>query len=160
MTNRDGGAVRLRLVATARTTDRDPTTPERAYGPANRLLTAAEVSQMLRAPRSTVYELARNRRISLLKVGPRNAVRSAAQAVDRAADRPPAVSIAKPRRRARRRRGAGWNASSAGTDILQMQGFRDAGGGTRTPDTRIMMGLNWDILGPKPSKHGRSRQVA
>ncbi len=71
MTNRDGGAVRLRFVATARTTDRDPTTPERAYGPANRLLTAAEVSQMLRVPRSTVYELARTRRIPYLKVGRR-----------------------------------------------------------------------------------------
>ena len=49
----------------------DPSTPERAHGPANRLLTAAEVSQILRVPRSTVYELARNRRIPFLKVGRR-----------------------------------------------------------------------------------------
>ena len=36
-----------------------------------RLLTAAEVSEILRVPRSTVYELARNRRIPFLKVGRR-----------------------------------------------------------------------------------------
>lgn len=36
-----------------------------------RLLTAAEVSEILRVPRSTVYELARSRRIPFLKVGPR-----------------------------------------------------------------------------------------
>jgi len=39
--------------------------------PTSRLLTAAEVSQILRVPRSTVYELARNRRIPFLKVGRR-----------------------------------------------------------------------------------------
>jgi excisionase family DNA binding protein len=38
---------------------------------ANRLLTAAEVSEILRVPRSTVYELARARRIPFLKVGRR-----------------------------------------------------------------------------------------
>jgi len=38
---------------------------------ANRLLTAAEVSEILRVPRSTVYELARERRIPFLKVGRR-----------------------------------------------------------------------------------------
>lgn len=38
---------------------------------ANRLLTAAEVSEILRVPRSTVYELARGRRIPFLKVGRR-----------------------------------------------------------------------------------------
>ena len=37
----------------------------------NRLLTAAEVSEILRVPRSTVYELARSRRIPFLKVGRR-----------------------------------------------------------------------------------------
>jgi excisionase family DNA binding protein len=37
----------------------------------SRLLTAAEVSQILRVPRSTVYELARSRRIPFLKVGRR-----------------------------------------------------------------------------------------
>lgn len=36
-----------------------------------RLLTAAEVSEILRIPRSTVYELARSRRIPFLKVGRR-----------------------------------------------------------------------------------------
>ena len=35
------------------------------------LLTAAEVSEILRVPRSTVYELARARRIPFLKVGRR-----------------------------------------------------------------------------------------
>ena len=70
VTNRDGGAVRLRLVASTND-DPDPTTPERAYGPASRLLTAAEVSRIPRVPRSTVYELARNRRLSFLKVGRR-----------------------------------------------------------------------------------------
>ena len=34
-----------------------------------RLLTAAEVSELLRVPRSTVYELTRTRRIPFLKVG-------------------------------------------------------------------------------------------
>ena len=38
---------------------------------ANRLLTAAEVSEILRVPRSTVYELARERGIPFLKVGRR-----------------------------------------------------------------------------------------
>ena len=38
---------------------------------ANRLLTAAEVAEILRVPRSTVYELARARRIPFLKVGRR-----------------------------------------------------------------------------------------
>ncbi len=36
-----------------------------------RLMTAAEVSELLRVPRSTVYELARTRRIPFLKVGRR-----------------------------------------------------------------------------------------
>ncbi len=39
--------------------------------PADRLLTADAVSRILRVPRSTVYELARNRRIPFLKVGRR-----------------------------------------------------------------------------------------
>ena len=38
---------------------------------APRLMTAAEVSELLRVPRSTVYELARTRRIPFLKVGRR-----------------------------------------------------------------------------------------
>ena len=37
----------------------------------NRLLTAEEVSRLLRVPKSTVYELARTRRIPFLKVGRR-----------------------------------------------------------------------------------------
>ena len=36
-----------------------------------RLLTATEVSELLRVPRSTVYELTRSRRIPFLKVGRR-----------------------------------------------------------------------------------------
>ncbi len=36
-----------------------------------RLMTAQEVAELLRAPRSTVYELARTRRIPFLKVGRR-----------------------------------------------------------------------------------------
>ncbi len=39
--------------------------------PATRLLTATEVSELLRVPRSTVYELTRSRRIPFLKVGRR-----------------------------------------------------------------------------------------
>jgi excisionase family DNA binding protein len=39
--------------------------------PSHPLLTAAEAAQLLRVPRSTVYELARNRRIPFLKVGRR-----------------------------------------------------------------------------------------
>ena len=39
--------------------------------PRTRLLTAGEVAEMLRVPRSTVYELARSRRIPFLKVGRR-----------------------------------------------------------------------------------------
>ena len=37
----------------------------------DRLLTAGEVGEILRVPRSTVYELARTRRIPYLKVGRR-----------------------------------------------------------------------------------------
>lgn len=39
--------------------------------PVRRLLTAQEVADILRVPRSTVYELARGRRIPHLKVGRR-----------------------------------------------------------------------------------------
>jgi len=46
-------------------------TVELDHSPADRLLTADEVSRILRVPRSTVYELARNRRIPFLKVGRR-----------------------------------------------------------------------------------------
>lgn len=37
----------------------------------SRLLTARDVAEILRVPRSTVYELARNRRIPFVKVGRR-----------------------------------------------------------------------------------------
>jgi len=40
-------------------------------GASPRLMTAQEVAEMLRVPRSTIYELARNRRIPFLKVGRR-----------------------------------------------------------------------------------------
>jgi excisionase family DNA binding protein len=36
-----------------------------------RLMTAQEVSELLRVPRSTIYELARSRRIPFVKVGRR-----------------------------------------------------------------------------------------
>ena len=39
--------------------------------PVPRLMTAQEVADLLRVPRSTVYELARSRRIPFLKVGRR-----------------------------------------------------------------------------------------
>ena len=45
-------------------------TIELDHAPADRLLTADEVSRILRVPRSTVYELA-HRRIPMLKVGRR-----------------------------------------------------------------------------------------
>ena len=51
------------------TTGKPSAGPDAASLP--RLLTAAEVSEILRVPRSTVYELARNRRIPFLKVGRR-----------------------------------------------------------------------------------------
>jgi excisionase family DNA binding protein len=40
-------------------------------GAVPRLMTAQEVADMLRVPRSTVYELARSRRIPFVKVGRR-----------------------------------------------------------------------------------------
>jgi len=39
--------------------------------PFSRLMTAQEVADLLRVPRSTVYELARRRRLPFLKVGRR-----------------------------------------------------------------------------------------
>lgn len=44
----------------------------------NRLLTADEVSELLRVPRSTVYELTRSQRIPYLKVGRRTLFEPAA----------------------------------------------------------------------------------
>lgn len=40
-------------------------------GAVPRLMTAQEVAELLRVPRSTIYELARNRRIPFVKVGRR-----------------------------------------------------------------------------------------
>jgi excisionase family DNA binding protein len=48
--------------------DARPAVTARPTPPADRLLTADEVSRILRVQRSTVYELARNRRIPFLKV--------------------------------------------------------------------------------------------
>jgi excisionase family DNA binding protein len=48
-----------------------PVTVDVDHVPADRLVTADEVSQILRIPRSTIYELGRNRRIPFLKVGRR-----------------------------------------------------------------------------------------
>jgi excisionase family DNA binding protein len=42
-----------------------------APGAVPRLMTAQEVAELLRVPRSTIYELARNRRIPFVKVGRR-----------------------------------------------------------------------------------------
>jgi excisionase family DNA binding protein len=44
----------------------DPT-----LGAVPRLMTAQEVAELLRVPRSTIYELARSRRIPFVKVGRR-----------------------------------------------------------------------------------------
>lgn len=48
-----------------------PQRPRSDEGPPHRLLTANEVAELLRVPRSTVNELARTRRIPFLKVGRR-----------------------------------------------------------------------------------------
>ena len=66
----DGG-LQLSLVDVATAAEDQPdlrVTEERGVP---RLLTAREVAAVLRVPRSTVYELARNRRIPFLKVGRR-----------------------------------------------------------------------------------------
>lgn len=47
------------------------TTPAAPTAPSERLMTADEVADLLRVPRSTVYELARTRRIPYLKIGRR-----------------------------------------------------------------------------------------
>ena len=52
--------------AGSRSNDVSPPLP-----PLSRLLTAREVAAILRVPRSTVYELTRQRRIPFLKVGRR-----------------------------------------------------------------------------------------
>ena len=49
----------------------DGTVTNPSLDPAQRLMTASEVAELLRVPRSTVYELARRRRIPFLKVGRR-----------------------------------------------------------------------------------------
>lgn len=48
------------------------TAPEfNGNGGVPRLMTAQEVAELLRVPRSTIYELARSRRIPFVKVGRR-----------------------------------------------------------------------------------------
>lgn len=60
--------LRLSLAPTSAETE-DAAEP--AEAPAPRLMTASEVGDLLRMPRSTVYELARTQRIPYLKVGRR-----------------------------------------------------------------------------------------
>ena len=52
------------------TSSRDGVASVRSCG-VPRLMTAQEVSELLRVPRSTIYELARSRRIPFVKVGRR-----------------------------------------------------------------------------------------
>ena len=69
MNARDG--TQLQLVAEQATAEASAATPGTRGGAPPPLMTAQEVADLLRVPRSTVYELARNRRIPFLKVGRR-----------------------------------------------------------------------------------------
>ena len=70
VTQRDGS--QLQVVADqASVEEARPATRGVGDGAPPPLMTAVEVAEMLRVPRSTVYELARNRRIPFLKVGRR-----------------------------------------------------------------------------------------
>ena len=69
MNARDG--TQLQLVEEHATAARSAAVPSTRDGAPPPLMTAQEVAELLRVPRSTVYELARNRRIPFLKVGRR-----------------------------------------------------------------------------------------
>jgi excisionase family DNA binding protein len=69
MTPRDG--IQLQLVADQATGHEPPAAGGTLEGGPLPLMTAQEVAELLRVPRSTVYELARTRRIPFLKVGRR-----------------------------------------------------------------------------------------
>lgn len=62
---------RLQLELTKEATRSDATTSAAGTAPTPLLITAQEAGELLRIPRSTVYELARNRRIPFVKVGRR-----------------------------------------------------------------------------------------
>jgi excisionase family DNA binding protein len=63
--------VQLQLVADQATATEPPAARGKPEGGPLPLMTAQEVADLLRVPRSTVYELARSRRIPFLKVGRR-----------------------------------------------------------------------------------------
>lgn len=63
--------VQLQLVADETSGAEPPPARGKLDGGPLPLMTAQEVAELLRVPRSTVYELARNRRIPFLKVGRR-----------------------------------------------------------------------------------------
>jgi len=69
MNARDG--TQLQLVAVQATAEESAATPRTRDGAPPPLMTAQEVAELLRVPRSTIYELARNKRIPFLKVGRR-----------------------------------------------------------------------------------------
>lgn len=70
MNPRDG--TQLQLVAgQATVAEPPPAARGKLEGGPPPLMTAQEVAELLRVPRSTVYELARNQRIPFLKVGRR-----------------------------------------------------------------------------------------
>ena len=61
----------LQLELPKEATRADTTTSAAGMAPTPLLMTAQEAAELLRIPRSTVYELARNRRIPFVKVGRR-----------------------------------------------------------------------------------------
>jgi excisionase family DNA binding protein len=69
MNPRDG--IQLQLVADQSTRHEPSAAGGTREGGPPPLMTAQEVAELLRVPRSTVYELARSRRIPFLKVGRR-----------------------------------------------------------------------------------------
>jgi len=69
MNPRDG--IQLQLVADEASLEEPLAAPRKIDAGPPPLMTAQEVAELLRVPRSTVYELARSRRIPFLKVGRR-----------------------------------------------------------------------------------------